>query len=100
MISFSRCQLHLRTALLEVLMRFLFAVLVVSSFLVPAASAQQAGGGAANPPVTGVIKSFDGKTLVLDASSGPVTAAVTPTTRITVNVPKKLTDIKPGDFIA
>jgi hypothetical protein len=81
-------------------MRFLFAMLVASSLIASTASAQQGGGGAANPPVTGVIKSFDGKTLVLDAKDGAVSAAVTSTTRITVNVPKKLTDIKPGDFIA
>src|SRR5579862_7351482 len=81
-------------------MRFLFAIVVASSLMASAASAQQGGGGAANPPVTGMIKSFDGKTLVLDAKDGAVTTVVTSTTRITVNVPKKVTDIKPGDFIA
>jgi hypothetical protein len=81
-------------------MRFLIAMLVASSLIASTASAQQGGGGAANPPVTGVIKSFDGKTLVLDAKDGAINAAVTSTTRITVNVPKKVTDIKPGDFIA
>ena len=81
-------------------MRFLFAMMVASLLTVSPALAQQGGGGAANPAVTGVIKSFDGKTLVLDAKDGAVTTVVTSTTRITVNVPKKLTDIKPGDFIA
>jgi hypothetical protein len=56
------------------------------------------GGGA--PPVTGTVKSFDGKALVISAASGDVTAQVTGTTRITQNVPKTLADIKPGDFIA
>ena len=50
--------------------------------------------------MTGMIKSFDDKTLVLDTKDGAVTTVVTATTRITVNVPKKVTDIKPGDLIA
>jgi hypothetical protein len=75
--------------------------MIVASLLTSApALAQQAGRGAANPAVTGVIKSFDGKALVLDTKDGIVTTTVTSTTRITTNVPKKLTDIKPGDFIA
>src|ERR1700722_10442660 len=44
----------LATACLEVLMRFLFAVLFASSLIASPASAQQGGGGAPNPPVTGV----------------------------------------------
>ena len=82
-------------------MRFLFAIMVASLLTASPALAQQGGRGApANPAVTGVIKSFDGKTLVLDAKDGTVSTVVTSTTRITVNVPKKVTDIKPGDFIA
>jgi hypothetical protein len=57
--------------------------------------------GPANPPVAGVVKSFDGKTLVVDTNNGiAVSALVTPTTRIIVSVPKTLADIRPGDFIA
>jgi hypothetical protein len=78
-------------------MRFLFALMVTGSLMITAAYAQQAP---ANPPVAGVVKTFDGKTLVVDAKNGMVSAQVTPGTRITVNVPKTLADIKPGDFIA
>ena len=82
-------------------MRFLFAMMVASLLTASPALAQQSGrGAAANPAVTGVIKRFDGKTLVLEAKDGAVSIVVTSTTRITVNVPKKVTDIKPGDFIA
>ena len=85
----------------EVSMRFLFVTMIASLLIVASATAQQAPRGpAANPAVTGMIKSFDGKTLVLDAKDGAISIGVTSTTRITVNVPKKLTDIKPGDFIA
>jgi hypothetical protein len=78
-------------------MRFLFALMVTGSLMITAAYAQQAP---ANPPVAGVVKTFDGKTLVVDAKNGMVSAQVAPGTRITVNVPKTLADIKPGDFIA
>ncbi len=82
-------------------MRFLFVMMVAGLLTGSPALAQQGGRGAAgNPAVTGVITSFDGKTLVLDTKDGKVSTVVTSATRITANVPKKLTDIKPGDFIA
>lgn len=86
-------------------MKLALAMIAVSLFLASPAPARQGGqqggrGPAGNPAVTGTIKSFDGKTLVLDAKDGEVTTMVTPTTRITTNVPKTLADIKPGDFIA
>jgi hypothetical protein len=82
-------------------MRYLFAMMVAGLLTASPALAQQGGRGAAgSPAVTGVITSFDGKTLVLDTKDGEVSTVVTPTTRITVNVPKKLAEIKPGDFIA
>ena len=63
---------------MEVVMRFLFAVVVAGSLIVSPALAQQGGrGAAATPAVTGVIKSFDGKTLVLDAKEGAVSTVVT-----------------------
>jgi hypothetical protein len=77
-------------------MRFLLTMVVTGSLIITAAYAQ----APANPPVAGVVKTFDGKTLVLDAKDGQVTAMVTPTTRIMVNAPRTLADIKPGDFIA
>ena len=71
-------------------MRFLFAMMVAGLLTASPALAQQGGrGAAANPAVTGVIKSFDGKTLVLDAKDGTVSTVVTSATRITANVPKK-----------
>ena len=52
-------------------------------------------------PVTGVIQSFDGKTLTLKAADGSmVAAALAPNVRIQMSVKKTLADIKPGDFIA
>jgi hypothetical protein len=52
-------------------------------------------------PVTGVIQSFDGKTLTLKAADGSMVAAVlAPNVRIQMSVKKTLADIKPGDFIA
>jgi hypothetical protein len=85
---------------MEVLMRSLFAMMVGSLLIASPALAQRGGGGAAGPAITGVIKGFDGRTLVLDANGAEVSTVVTSTTRITANVPKKVTDIKPGDFIA
>jgi hypothetical protein len=83
-------------------MRFLFAMVLAGS-LTTAAFAQ--GGGGQRPPgtpaVPGVISSFDGKTLVVAAKDGStLNAVVSSTTRIMVNAPRTLADIKPGDFIA
>jgi hypothetical protein len=78
------------------------AILLASALLVPGASAQNAGpGGQANPPVTGLIQSFDGKTLSIKTADGNIVAAgLAPNARIIVSVKKTLADIKPGDFIA
>jgi hypothetical protein len=81
-------------------MRLFVAIVIAGLLLTPVVVAQQRGGGPGGPAVMGVITSFDGKTLALGTESGAVTTAVTPNTRITMSVPKKLTDIKPGDFIA
>ena len=57
--------------------------------------------GAPPPPVTGVIQSFDGKTLAIKTADGSVASAMlAPNARIQVSVKKTLADIKPGDFIA
>jgi len=89
-------------------MRFLYAMAIALSLMTPAAFAQGGGQGQgvggrgpATPPVAGVVKTFDGKTLVVTAKDGStLTAMVSSTTRITNNVPKTVADIKPGDFIA
>jgi hypothetical protein len=81
-------------------MRFLLAMAVTGSLMTTAAFAQ-APRGPATPPVVGVVKSFDGTALVVDANDGmAMSSVVTQATRITVSVPKTIADIKPGDFIA
>src|SRR5579871_3109464 len=78
---------------------FFAAILVSSSALVSPVLAQNAG--PANPPVAGVIQSFDGKTLSIKTAEGNVIAAtLAPDARIIMNVKKTVADIKPGDFVA
>lgn len=75
-----------------------FAFCATALLTIPALGQNMAMGG---PPATGVIQSFDGKTVTLKATDGRiVTAALAPGTRIMTSVPKTLADIKPGDFIA
>jgi hypothetical protein len=76
--------------------------ILATILLATSALAQNAApGGAANPPVAGMIQSFDGKTLTIKVNDGSVVAAsLAPNARITVSVKKTLADIKPGDFIA
>ena len=81
-------------------MRLMFASDVCERTSMTSAAFARAPGGPANPPVTGVIKAFDGKVLLLDAQGATGNVLVTPMTRIAVNVPKTLADIKAGDFIA
>ena len=83
-------------------MRFTTSGLCAAILLATPALAQNAGpGGPANPPVAGVIQSFDGKTLTIKAADGSVIAAsLAPDARITVSVKKTVADIKPGDFVA
>lgn len=85
-------------------MRRLCLAVLAGSLISTAACAQAQPAPGANPggaPVAGTIKSFDGKMLVVDGATGTqISAAVTPATRITMNVKKTLADIKPGDFIA
>jgi hypothetical protein len=61
--------------------------------------AQTMGGPPA--PVSGVVQSFDGKTLSVKLADGSVTsAALAPNARIQLSVKASLADIKPGDFVA
>ena len=72
-------------------------LLTTAPLLVSQAMAQTAP----PPPVSGVIQSFDGKTLTIKAADGSVVAAaLAPNVRIQASVKKTLADIKPGDFIA
>lgn len=77
------------------------AICATVLFAAPVMAQNAAPGGPANPPVSGVVQSFDGKTLTLKGNDGSVvTAPLAPDARITMTVKKTLADIKPGDFIA
>ena len=79
-------------------MRLLIVAAVMSALGAMPALAQTASGP---PPITGLLKSFDGKTLSLTAHNGQTSnILLTPATRIFLTVPRTLADIKPGDFIA
>jgi hypothetical protein len=79
-------------------MRLLIAVTVVAALAAATPAPAQTSSG---PPIAGVIKSFDGKTLSLTGNNGQTsTVVLAPATRIFVSVPRTLADIKPGDFIA
>src|SRR3954464_1958469 len=81
-------------------MRLILAACLISFSMTGAALAQGLA-APAGPPVSGTVKSFDGKTLVVNGAGGAASSfQVAATTRITVTVPKTLADIKPGDFIA
>jgi hypothetical protein len=61
----------------------------------------QAPRGPQTPPVVGVVKSFDGKTVVVttkDGADAPIT--VPATVMVSFNAKRTLADIKPGDFVA
>src|SRR6478672_10892739 len=76
----------------------LFLIAAITSALGATPALAQAKSG---PPVAGVIRSFDGKTVSLTGNDGkPFDVLLAPTTRILVSVPRTLADIKPGDFIA
>ena len=83
-------------------MRRWISAIYATTLIAATAFAQQATPAApANPPVTGVIQSFDGKIITFkssDGSTGPI--ALAPNVRVTVNAKATLADIKPGDFIA
>ena len=77
------------------------AICTTILFAAPALAQNAGVGGPANPPVAGVVQSFDGKTLSIKTADGAVIAAsLAPDARITLSVKKTVADIKPGDFIA
>lgn len=80
-------------------MRVTVPGIFASLLLAVPALAQNAG--PANPPVAGVIQSFDGKTISIKTDAGAVVSAgLAPNARLIKNVKKTVADIKPGDFIA
>jgi hypothetical protein len=82
-------------------MRVTIAAMCTAILFAAAPALAQNSGGPANPPVAGVIQSFDGKTLRIKTGDGSVIAAsLAPDARITLAVKKTVADIKPGDFIA
>jgi hypothetical protein len=77
------------------------AIIAAALLAAPVMAQNAAPGGPANPPVAGIIESFDGKVLTLKTADGSaVAAALAPNVRLTASVKKTLADIKPGDFIA
>ena len=81
-------------------MRTWISAFYATALFAATALAQQAP-APANPPVTGVIQSFDGKAVTIKANDGTTgTLALAPNVRITLSVKATLADIKPGDFIA
>jgi len=82
-------------------MRQFLAVICITALTAAPALTQGRPGPPANPPVAGVVQSFDGKTVTMKLADGTVaTAALAPNTTITFNAKRTLADIKPGDFIA
>jgi len=78
-------------------MRLLPVVVIMSALGTTPALTQTTSG----PPVAGVIKSFNGKTMSLTGNDGKgFDVLLTPATRILISIPRTLADIKPGDFIA
>src|SRR6202142_3143321 len=77
------------------------AICATILFAAPALAQNAGAGGPANPPVAGVVQSFDGKTLSIKTADGAVIpASLAPDAQITLSVKKTVADIKPGDFIA
>lgn len=80
-------------------MRQFLAAICIAALTAAPALAQ--GRTPANPPVAGVVQSFDGKTVTMKLADGTVaSAAFASSTMITFNARRTLADIKPGDFIA
>src|SRR5579872_1872172 len=82
-------------------MRILTPTICAAAFLIVPSLAQVPPQRLNAPPIAGIIKSFDGKSISLALADGSSsTVQLTTATRITINVKKTLADIKPGDFIA
>jgi|HubBroStandDraft_2_1064218.scaffolds.fasta_scaffold09832_3 hypothetical protein len=80
---------------------FVPAICAVALVAIPAFAQTVSGSGVANPPITGIVQSFDGGALTIKAADGQVAAAkLTSDTIIYFNAKRTLADIKPGDFIA
>ncbi len=80
-------------------MRITISAAFAAVLLATSALAQNAG--PANPPVAGVIQSFDGKTISIKTADGAVvSASLASDARIINTVKKTVADIKPGDFVA
>ena len=78
-------------------MRISVPAVCTAALLAAPVMAQNAAPGPANPPVAGIIQSFDGKVLTITTADGSaVAAALAPNVRLTATVKKTLADIKPG----
>ncbi len=78
--------------------RFIRAALLIAALLLPAVSSAQAQGPAAR--LRGQIARVQGDLLTVKSADGKiVTVALTPDATVTLVVPARLTDIKPGRFV-
>ena len=69
--------------------------------VIPAAAQGPRPAGPRTPPVSGIVQSFDGKTVTLKTADGnTVPVSVPANVTVTLNAKRTLADIKPGDFIA
>lgn len=70
-------------------------------FAPPLFSQAPRSAGPPTPPVSGIVQTFDGKTVVLKTSDGSTAPVAVPAgVPIMFNAKRTLADIKPGDFIA
>jgi hypothetical protein len=86
----------------EIMMRIWTSAIYATALVATSSLAQPARPGPpANPPVAGIIRSFDGKTVTIKLNDGSVgSASLASNVTITFNAKRTLADIKPGDFIA
>jgi hypothetical protein len=87
---------------MEMTMRIWTSAMFVTALVAAPTLAQPARPGPpANPPVAGIIQSFDGKIVTIKLNDGSVgSASLAANVTITLNAKRTLADIKPGDFIA
>jgi hypothetical protein len=83
-------------------MRIWTSAIYATALIAAPALAQTARPGLpANPPVAGIIQSFDGKIVTIKLNDGSIgSASLASNVTITFNAKRTLADIKPGDFIA
>jgi hypothetical protein len=77
------------------------AIYATALIAAPALAQTARPGPPANPPVAGIIQSFDGRIVTIKLNDGSIgSASLASNVTITFNAKRTLADIKPGDFIA